>query len=467
MYGLILDRDPVHADALAHFGTDHGIQMLCVSSLDEAKAQVAARDVALAFIDLDGGADDEKNSGLSLFEDGTLHGIETVLMSEHDNVLRADEAIRNGASYYFCKPFDPRVLDPFFKDIVQEVAAYAKPEIDDIPCSVDQFGFLRGSSSSMRNLYRLLRKVSQTDASLLIVGESGTGKELVAQTVHTLSGRSDKPFIAVNCAAVAESIIESELFGHEKGSFSGAFTQHKGLFEQANGGTLFLDEITEMDVNLQTKLLRVLETKQFRRVGSESLLSVDVRFLSAMNLSPDAAIAEGKLREDLYYRLAQFPVLVPTLRQRGGGDIAGLAQYFLNALNAKHDTLLWFTPNALEVIRNKRWPGNVRELKNFVERAYIVSDSVIDVDDLPSDVRLMLDTDDATSPLPQIPVACGISLADSERMLILASLERHAWDKMSAATELGISLKTLYNRLKQYESQAPEPSPRDSGSGRW
>jgi two-component system, NtrC family, response regulator AtoC len=455
-YSLILDSDAAHAELLARFCNDIGAEVLHATNLPEARAAIARYNVVIAFIELHGGTEDAQSSGLALLDDGTLDGVESMFMSAHDNPKLADEAIRKGASYFFCKPFDPLVLGPILHDIVLETLPPEDADKESTPCAVDQFGFLRGNSPSMRKLYRLLRKVAPTDASLMIVGESGTGKELVAQTVHTLSARSAQPFICVNCAAVAESIIESQLFGHEKGSFSGAHSRHRGLFEQAHGGTLFLDEVTEMDINLQSKLLRVLETKMFRRLGSEEVISVDVRFLSATNVSPDKAISQGKLREDLYYRLAQFPILVPALRQRQS-DIAGLAQYFLNVLNEKHGTNISFTTEAVGVITGKTWPGNVRELKNYIERAYIMSDAVIEVSNLPDTVAIAsFDVDDAGSE-PQISVPMGVPLADVERTLILAALDRHDGDKKVTAEELGISLKTLYNRLRDYESQSPNP----------
>lgn len=457
-YSLILDSDPEHADQLAQFCRDVGSQVLHATDLSEARAAVIDCDVAIAFIDLHADGQDDQGVGLQLLEDGTLSGVEVILMSEHDDPMLADEAIRKGACYFFCKPFNPKALGPIVKDILLEALPPTVTGEDGVPCAVDQFGFLRGSSLSMRKLYRVLRKVAHTDASLMIVGESGTGKELVAQTVHTLSPRSRQPFICVNCAAVAESIIESQLFGHEKGSFSGAQSRHRGFFEQADGGTLFLDEITEMDINLQAKLLRVLETKMFRRLGSEEVISVDVRFLSATNVSPEKAISAGKLREDLYYRLAQFPVFVPPLRQRQS-DITGLAQYFLNALNEKHDTNIAFTAEALEVVKCRSWPGNVRELKNLVERAYIVSDAYITAADLPATdmISSLVLESQAREPVEdtesRISVPTGVPLAEVERTLILASLERNAGDKKTTAEELGISLKTLYNRLRDYESE--------------
>jgi two-component system response regulator AtoC len=452
-YCLILDRDPVHAHALSEYSSECGLEALITTNLAEARTELAQRDVVVAFIELHGGVEDAQHSGLSLLDDASLNGVEALFMSEQDNPKMADEAIRKGASYFFCKPFDPPVITPIFKDIVQESQQYTPSDSSGGPCAIDQFGFLRGNSKAMRKLYRVLRKAAQTDASLMIVGESGTGKELVAQTVHILSSRSAAPFIAVNCAAIAQTLIESELFGHEKGAFSGAQSRHRGFFEQADGGTLFLDEITEMDPQLQTKLLRVLEMRKFRRLGSETVISVDVRVLSATNLAPELALSQGKLREDLYYRLAQFPIHVPPLRQRGA-DITGLAQYFLNALNEQHNTNIGISSDALASIASRSWPGNVRELKNYVERAYIMSDEVIELSDLPESISAPIAKLNSEE---QIAVPIGVPLADVEQTLIMASLERNSGDKKATAQELGISLKTLYNRLRDYDSQDLRP----------
>ncbi len=428
------------------------MEVFYAADLAQARKLMSSRNIDVAFVDLDGGGKEE-NTGLRLLEDGTLDQIEVLVMSERDNPLVADEAVRKGASYFFQKPFNPQVIGPLLQDIAEEAVALGGQDTNPGPDSVDQFGYLRGSSKSMRKLYRLIRKVAQSDASLMIVGESGTGKDLVAQTVHALSPRSEAPFIPFNCAAVAENLIASQLFGHEKGSFSGAHSRHRGFFEQAHGGTLFLDEIIEMDVNLQAKLLRVLETRTIRRLGSEKTIKVDVRFISATNRSPERAVAEGTLREDLYYRLAQFPINVPPLRQRGR-DICGLAQHFLNTLNEKHGTGIAFSSSALDIIGSKPWPGNVRELKNYVERAYIMSESTIAAESLPTEAG-----SDAVAPAARefeqtVSVNAEASLAEAEKSLILASLRRNEGDKKITAAELGISLKTLYNRLREYESQA-------------
>lgn len=443
-YCLVLDGDHSHAESLVTLARGIGYQVECVDNLEDAKKSLEHTpfDVVFVSLDLPGGGD-----GLTLLKSSLLEAAEIIVMGEHDDPERADRAIRLGASYFFCKPFDEQNLGSMLRDIVAECEAESLAQCNDsVPCVVDQFGFLRGSSRPMRKLYRLLRKVAHTDASLLVYGESGTGKELVARTVHTLSERSEGPFVAFNCAAVAPNLMESELFGHEKGSFSGADKQHKGFFERAHKGTLLLDEITEMDHELQAKLLRVLETRTVRRVGSEKEIALDVRVVSATNRPPEEAVADERLREDLYYRLAQFPVYLPPLRSRGD-DIRGLAQYFLNELNAHHGTELYFEADAMERIARSEWPGNVRQLKHAVERAYIMSESAIEASafDLETPVGNGVDVN---SEMVHIPV--GTSLADSEREIILATLERHEGDKTATAAALGISLKTLYNRLNRY-----------------
>lgn len=444
---LIVDRESAHAGVLRAFCEQAGLQVVVCESRDSALGLIAETLFDVAFIDLDL----PDGAGLRLLAERRLQAAEIMTMGSRDDPARADEAIRRGASYFFCKPFDPDYLAPVLRDIAaDEPALESGTAVADSSFVVDQFGYLRGSSPRMRRLYRLLRKVAPTDAALLLIGESGTGKELLARTVHTFSSRADKPFIAFNCASVAESLVESELFGHERGSFSGADRRHRGFFERAAGGTLLLDEITEMNQEMQARLLRVLEEKRLRRVGSEHDIDLDVRIISATNRSPEEAVEEGVLREDLYYRLAQFPLRLPPLRERGE-DITGLAQYFLNELNSRHGTGLKFSVEALEAISDYSWPGNVRQLKHAVERAYIVSETVIERELLPD---LELEGGPGTGTDASIRVTVGDTLAESERRIILATLERNQGDKKRTASELGISLKTLYNRLNEYEVPA-------------
>jgi DNA-binding NtrC family response regulator len=295
----------------------------------------------------------------------------------------------------------------------------------------------------MQRVYDLIAKVAPTEATVMLLGETGTGKELVAETIHGLSRRHKEVFLPVNCGAVSPNLTESELFGHERGSFTGADRMHKGYFERANRGTLFLDEITEMPPELQVKLLRVLETNKVTRVGGNDALTVDVRVVAASNRKPEDAVAKGKLREDLLCRLNVFPIHLPPLRERRE-DVDLLAEHFLALLNKEHDTGKDFTRPALNRLRSHSWPGNVRELKNLVHRAFILADEHIGLDSLPLGVQ--------ESAGSSLNVKVGTSLGETERRLILATLEECEGDKKKAAEVLGISLKTLYNRLNEYKT---------------
>ncbi len=307
-----------------------------------------------------------------------------------------------------------------------------------------RFGCMLGAAPVMQKLYHHVTRVAPTEATVLLLGESGTGKELAAQTIHAMSLRQRQPFLPVNCGAISPHLIESEIFGHEKGSFTGAERQHKGYFERANGGTLFLDEITEMPSELQVKLLRVLENGSFMRIGSNQEIVSDVRVIAASNRDPEQAVSDGKLRLDLYHRLNVFPILIPPLRERGE-DVALLSQYFLDELNAAHGTHKVMTPEALANLAARSWPGNVRELRNHIQRAYILADTVISVATLESE---LVEREPAKGLTLAIPV--GTSLAEVDRQFIFATLELCEGVKKRAAAILGISLKTLYNRLEEY-----------------
>lgn len=373
---------------------------------------------------------------------------EIVLMSEDDNAALISRCMSKGATYFFCKPFEPAFLEPLAADVLEETAAALQVSTDpSVTPVLDQFGQLRGSSKVMRKLYRILRKVGPTDTSVLIAGESGTGKELVARTLHDLSDVAHGPFVAINCAAVPKDLFESELFGHEKGSFSGADRKHHGFFERAEGGTLFLDELGEMPITLQAKLLRVLEVGAYRRVGGEKDIQTSARILAATNRTPEEAIAEGALREDLYYRVARFPIFLSPLRQRIG-DIAGLAQFFVDELNKIDDTSTTISKQVLGDLERYPWPGNVRELRSVIEHAYVMAEGEIERDHLPALNEL--------SAAGQLHVSVGQTVDDAERALIFATLEAHGEDKQAAADTLGLSLRTLYNRLSQYEANDEE-----------
>ena len=358
-----------------------------------------------------------------------------------------DKLMNSGVAYHFRKPMDLKhihdVITDFYTELKEE---YETLELKPVSSNLDQFGLLLGSSSPMRLLYRHIRRVSQTDANVLLIGESGSGKELAARTIHQQSLRSDNPFVAVNSAALTPELIESELFGHTKGAFTGAIKDHTGFFEQGDGGTLFLDEITEMPLNLQSKLLRVLESGEFCRVGSDRLQKTDVRVIAATNRDPLVAIEQGHMREDLYFRLAHFPIQLPPLRKRNG-DIVELAQHFLAYRNYATKTNKFFSKEAVDQIAQYDWPGNVRELKHTVERAHILAIDEISVTELPS----LFSKDNATDYIAVEDIKPGITLKDAEKALIIATLDNCEQNKTQTAEQLGISVKTLYNKLERYD----------------
>jgi len=309
--------------------------------------------------------------------------------------------------------------------------------------ALGRFGHLFGGSAAMRDIYHRIDKVAPTSATVLITGESGSGKEVVARTIHDRSDRAKKPFVAVNCGAFPANLIEAELFGYEKGAFTGAARQHRGCFERAEGGTLFLDEITEMAPEMQVRLLRVLETGQYNRVGGEEELRARVRVLAATNRDPQQAVQDQKLREDLMYRLAVFPIALPPLRDREG-DAELLAERFLAQHNDAEGTGKNFSRQAMATIRAHRWPGNVRELKNAVHRAFILADDIVELD------FAGLACAEPVGDCLRLPV--GTPLAEIERQAIYATLDLCEGNKRRCAEMLGVSLKTLYNRLSEYQA---------------
>ncbi len=309
-------------------------------------------------------------------------------------------------------------------------------------------GELVGQTPEMLNIFALVRQVAPTNAAVLITGESGSGKELVARAIHSFSPRSAEPFLAINCAAMPETLMESELFGHEKGAFTGALERRAGAMELAHGGTLFLDEIGEMPMPMQAKLLRVLEDFKFRRLGGKSEIFADVRLISATNREPHNAMADGKLREDLYYRLNVFHIHLPPLRERAD-DIPLIATTLIEKLNKKHGTRVTHLDNStVETLKAHRWDGNVRELRNVIERALILAGEGPILRS-----HLYLPTHRASEPAPAshgLGIQVGMSIDEAERVLIEATLNQTKNNKTRAATTLGISAKTLHAKLKQY-----------------
>nr|WP_240434105.1 sigma-54 dependent transcriptional regulator [Achromobacter sp. B7] len=305
-----------------------------------------------------------------------------------------------------------------------------------------------GMSAVMQKLATQLQLAAATDASVFIVGESGAGKEIIARAIHDASERRAAPFVAVNCGAISGTLAHAELFGHEKGSFTGAVAQNAGYFEYASGGTLFLDEVTEMPPDMQVHFLRVLEAGTYQRVGGTDLLRANVRIICASNRDPAASVADGRLRQDFLHRLLVIPLRVPPLRERGD-DALILAQRFLDGLNAQYQTEKTFSKRMLDAIAQHDWPGNVRELRNVVQRAFILSDTQLDTNLLARPAT----SQHAEMREGAMNFPVGMPLGQAQRAFILATLAHHGGDKRLAADTLGVSLKTLYNRLDVYEKE--------------
>ena len=369
-----------------------------------------------------------------------------------------DAAIRSvkdeGAFYYFEKPIDMRKLQLVLKKAAEYSSARRENEV--LRRQLRQygaFGDMVGSSDAMRDVYTLIEQVAPSAVSVLVTGESGTGKEMVARTIHKLSPRANLPFIAINCAAVPETLMESELFGHEKGAFTGAAGRRIGCFELANNGTLLLDEIAEMPFLLQAKLLRVLEHKLVRRLGSAKETSVDVRVIAATNKDPYQRVQEGALREDLLYRLNVITIKLPPLRDHLD-DIPLLVQHMIEELSRRHTkSARLISPEAMEVLFGHNWPGNVRELRNVIERAVVICEGeIIDKRHLP--LHISGSRPSPTADAVTIPI--GMPLDEVERRVILGTLARSDYNKTRTAETLQISLKTLHNKLKAYREAGEE-----------
>jgi DNA-binding NtrC family response regulator len=453
---LLVDDDRSTLDALTTVVEKLGFSTIAVSTWADAKSELLRQrlDVALLDVFLPGG------SGLDLLlEIPKERRPQVVLISGDESLCKAFTAMPMHELHFVQKPVDSQVLER----TLGAVRRRCRTE-EGAPAVQPAHGPARllGDSPAMRRLRELIAKVAPLDMSVYIEGESGTGKELVARAIHELSSRSTQPFIALNCGALPETLIDSELFGYEKGAFTGAQRQKPGVFEQAHGGTLFLDEIAEMPVNLQVRLLRTLESRKLRRVGGEREIEVDARIVVATNRRFEKAIAEGLFREDLFHRLCVFPIATPPLRARPE-DIEPLARHFLAEIEASNGRAKPLEPETLERIRSYRWPGNVRQLRNAIQRAYVVADQRITVDCLPPQV-IDFDIDvapesDGGGDGQRVQLEVGTSIADAERRLIEATLRSSSGDKRLAAEILGVSLRTLYNRLRQYAESGADKEP--------
>lgn len=378
--------------------------------------------------------------------------IDTIMISAADSARQATSAMKCGAYDYITKPYEAEDILTTVERVLKKRSLEKEVRFLRLE-RANQLGATQivGNSGSMRMVFEMIEKVAQTQASILITGESGTGKELVARAIHEKSQRSQKPFVALNCAAIPSELMESELFGHERGAFTGAVTRTAGKFEFADGGSIFLDEISSMKLELQAKLLRVLQELEFTRVGSNTVIKVDVRMIAATNSRLDDMVKEGRFRGDLYFRLNVIPIELPPLRERKG-DVPLLANHFLSRFNQRFNKRIkGITPAAMTILDSYPWPGNIRELENLMERLVVLrpDGSWIDEKDLPFDV---LFSEESEVRETQEGYSGDVGLLQArqafERQYILRALDRHRWNQSNTARDLGIHRNTLLQKMK-------------------
>ncbi|NJD91267.1 MAG: sigma-54-dependent Fis family transcriptional regulator [Geobacter sp.] len=449
---LIVDDEKAQRDILQTILSREGYRTVSVASGQDALDELRQGEFDLILTDLKM----QGLSGMELLEKVLADNPQqcVIIMTAHGTIDSAVEATRKGAFNYLEKPLDREHLLFTLQRACEHVALLKEntalhrklEESVTIPNII-------GEHPKVREVFRIISKIAPTSSTVLIYGESGTGKELVARAIHDRSQRSDKPFFAINCAAIPEALIESELFGHEKGSFTGANNREIGIFEAADGGTVFLDEIGEMNVSLQAKLLRAIQEKEIRRVGGKINIPVDVRIIAATNKDLEAEIIKGQFREDLFYRLNVIRITLPALRERGS-DIATLAEFFVRKYSAGLGTpVQGITKAALKLLLNYSWPGNVRQLESIIERGVLMAEgSMIAPEDLPAEVHENIT---GSGRLPFDFPADGISFEELERELIVKAMERADWTIAKAAPLLRMSYKTLQYRLEKFGIEKP------------
>ncbi len=392
---------------------------------------------------------------------GLNANLAVVVLTAMGSIELAVDAMKLGAYDFLQKPVDATRLRTILANASRQRETEIELEVARRRLrETGVLGGLVGSSKPMREIFGLIEQIAPSNVSVLITGESGTGKELVARTLHTLSQRKARPFVAVNCAAIPETLIESEIFGHEKGAFTGAVERRAGCFELASGGTLLLDELAEMPAGTQAKLLRVLEERKLRRLGARTEQDVDVRVLAATNRDPEAAVADGHLRADLFYRLNVFHIVMPPLRDHLD-DLPAMVDAMVREMNQKHDRKVsGVAPSMLDRMMAYDWPGNARELRNTVERAVILCQdgAPLDAGHLPPNFGKSPSSAAQISDASVVQVRVGTTVDDAERALILRTLEATGQNKTRAAEILGVSLKTLHNKLKEYSRNPREQS---------
>jgi DNA-binding NtrC family response regulator len=445
---LVADDEKNIREGLAEALSLEGYKSLRAADGEEAMRLVESSDVDLVITDLKM----PKLSGTEVLRSvvGRYPGIPVIVLTGHGTIEDAVAAMRAGAFDFVTKPVNLDHLGLLVKRALESrELARKNRELEAEVEAQRRSSSIVGKSPEMKRVFELVRRVAPTRASVLVTGESGVGKELVADAIHNLSPRRDGPLVKVHCAALAESLLESELFGHEKGSFTGASARKRGRFELAHEGTLFLDEIGDINQNVQIKILRVLQERKFERVGGEETIEADVRIIAATNRDLKREIAEGRFREDLFYRLNVVNIHVPPLRERRD-DIPLLAMAFLQEFSQENGKRIeGFDPKARQALYSYPWPGNVRELRNCVESAVVMAGGgLVGIEDLPPGVR-------SSGEEREIRVPIGSTFADAEKLLIRETLAAQGGNKSRTAEILGIGRKTLYQKIEEYGIEAP------------
>ncbi len=457
---LIVDDEKNYPLVLSDVLQNEGFEALTANSGDEALEIIDHSDIDLVLTDMKM----PNMDGIQLLEKikDKDNELPVIMMTAHGTVEKAVEAMQKGAYNYILKPFDNEQLVIYAnKAVAMYRVVKENRQLRSAVTSHYAFGNLIGKSKAMQTIFETITKVARATATVLIEGASGTGKELVAKSIHFNSPRRNQPFVAVNCSALAESLLESELFGHEKGAFTGAVAMKKGRFELADGGTLFLDEIGELSLSLQVKLLRVLQEKVFERVGGVRPIAVNIRLIAATNKSLKDEIVAGHFREDLFYRLNVVHIVLPPLRERIE-DIRPLMAHFIEKYSKEHHGELPITHANHEVERlffDYSWPGNVRELENVIERAMVMcADQVIKVEDLPNDFKKSVYQDNRLQ-LEGLPATATLyeTLTHVEKEMIMRALREADYVQSHAAALLGIGKSGLNQKIKKYNISVTKP----------
>jgi DNA-binding NtrC family response regulator len=450
---LIVDDEKGQRDILNLILKKEGYDLVDVPGVREALQQLEKREFDLIMTDLKM----QGQNGLDLLEAVVADNPQQciILMTAHGSVDSAVEAMRKGAFDYLEKPLERDNLILTLRRAFERIGLVRENRVLQKRVeSIKTIPTMQGEHPKMKEVFRVVSRIAPSNSTILIVGESGTGKELIARAIHEGSGRRDKPLIAITCAAIPDTLIESELFGHEKGSFTGANAREIGIFEAAEGGTVFLDEIGEMNVSMQAKLLRAIQEKEVRRVGGKINIPLDVRIVSATNKELEQEIKKGAFREDLFYRLNVIRINLPPLRERGS-DVKTLAEFFVKKYSQLSGIeIVGISRPAIKVLLNYAWPGNVRQLESVIERSVLMAESnYIEPDDLPAEIS-------AAAPLMggvsfELPPD-GIAIEELEKGLIIKAMERAEWVIGKAAPLLGMSYKTLQYRLDKFGIERPD-----------